>query len=209
MHKILMMSVLFLTSSATAAVIADYRVTVDTGALAGIHYLDFQLIDGDSASGHSVKVSEVSLGGGQLLADSDSSAGVSGSLDTLLELSDISFFVYHSRAFIPGTELSFRFQVAGLDPALGIPDSFVFGLLDSSLMPLGTTGIANELLAVDLVAPLNFERFTTKPPSPLVSVKSIENLSTVPSVPEPRSSCLVVAGGLIALFRRRRRSAIN
>lgn len=193
--------------AAAASVRADitYHVNVNTAGLIGSPsaplYLDFQLFDGTGLGNGSttVSVSNFNFGGGSSAADNFGTGGVSGSLDSGLTLTDLSFYNEYFQGFTPGSTLQFDVQIDSTAQGGLTPDEFAFAILDNNLFNLPTNSLgADTFLQADIDGPsIN-----------LTTASSVDGLVPAPmATPVPEASTYGLLGaallGLAALKRRR------
>ncbi len=204
MSYCLSVCLLAFAASTASATTVSYEVTIDTAPLighpAGPFSLDFQFIDGSGMgdANNTVTLSDFGFGGGSLIGTNMLTGGASGDIESILTLTDSSFFNEAQQRFIPGSSLTFRLTETGnVDPG-GTPDEFSATILDSSGAGLPSTAPNGALLLSDISSPypsvLSFSTSSTENPvagGPPISIAAPIVTSTVSPVPEPPSFWLV------------------
>ncbi len=207
--KRIRLPILLLALLCAAAAHADsrYAVTLDTTPLVGQGQftLDFQFLDGtglaDDLNNNAVALSSFAFGGGSALGAGIGIGGASGDPLSGVRLRDSSFFNAFLQDFRPGALLSFDVSVTNVFNPSAVPDLFTLAILDSAGLELPTAGDADEFLAISLeggVAPV-----VTVAASRLGAPFQIGPPAIVPSVPEPSSGTLLLAGMALGSLRRR------
>jgi hypothetical protein len=136
-----------------------FHVTVDTSVLighsAGPFFIDFQLNDGRGVGdeNHTATIDNFSFAGGST-ADTPLPAigGVSGSLSTSLKITDSEFLNQFTQQFTPGGMLSFDVDLTTGLNTTSAAVGFSFAILDRTLAPLPTVGLADALVFVNVDA---------------------------------------------------------
>jgi hypothetical protein len=194
-----------------------YNVTLDTAPLvghpAGPFYVELAFTDGSGIGdgNNTVTLSNISFGGGSALGNPLLFGGTSGSLETGVTITDTSFLSIFAEQFAPGLDLSFTLDLTGNDDADGIPDRFIFYVLDSSGVALPTLAPAGDyFLGADLGSAGPVFDVWASDPSRAPSVGNpvsipAPTVTSVSSSPEP-STMYDLGGALIAVATLRKRS---
>jgi len=193
-----------LLAPAVHAATAEYDVSVSTSALvgnpSGPFSLDFQFNDGAGTgdNNNTASVSGFVFNGGLATGSPTLSGGATGSLATGLHFSDSSALNEGYQGFTPGSTLTFHVSLT-LNVAPGsAPDLFSFGVLDSSLANLPTTGFGDSLFTVEIGASgATFATGTSSSPSVSVNVTAVPE----PGVWATATGVLLIGFGV---WRRRR-----
>jgi hypothetical protein len=193
----------FAASTASATTVS-YEVTIDTAPLighpAGPFSLDFQFTDGSGLgnANNTVTLSDFGFGGGSLIGTNMLTGGASGGMESILTLTDSSFFNEAQHRFIPGSSLTFRLTETGNVELGGTPDEFSATILDSSGAGLPSSAPNGGLLLSDINSPfpsvLSFSTSSTEAPvagGPPISIAAPTVTSAVSQVPEPPSFWLI------------------
>ena len=209
------LSALTLTTGLTAGPI--YNISIDTTALighpAGEFYLAFQLADGSGAgdANNAAILTNFNFGGGgapfglaPILF-----GGAFGDLSAGVILIDSSFPNIFAQSFTAGSSVSFTLELTGNPDAGGIPDSFIFSILDRMLNPIPTeAGPGYDVLIqidLDSITPA-VTIFASDPArSPFAAGGPIDVGSanvTLIDTPEP-GSLMLSAIALILMWRAR------
>ena len=172
----------------------NFLFQMDTSAFgAGPYSLSFALVNG-GAPASTVSVTHLDLGGGSLNGGPVLTGGVSFSADSF-QFQDSALVNQAVQSFTPGTTLSF-FVNASLNNFASFADTFSFAILDDTGTEIPTTGLASEVLYVELTDPVLIEAYASAGtpgfPQPLIS-----------EVPEPSTAALAAAGLAVAVWRRR------
>ena len=190
-------------------------VTLNTtgliGSSLGPFTLDFQFIDGNGTGdgNNSVTLSNFSLSGGSINTTPTSSSGgvLAGSGPFTVGLFDTFFLTDVQFSFTPGNSLIFNIAATS-NPDVIAPDTFTFAILDQNGNEIATTNPNgfNSFLELDLPAPGSGLIVITSGSAAGsgVNVPAPTYQTGGPTVPEP-STMLLLATGLAALTRRRRR----
>ncbi len=210
----------FVASTASATTVS-YEVTIDTTPLighpAGPFSLDFQFTDGSGMgnANNIVTLSDFGFGGGSVVGTNMLTGGASGDIESILTLTDSSFFNEAQQRFIPGSSLTFRLTETGNVESGGTPDEFSATILDSSGAGLPSSAPNGALLLSDINSPypavLPFSTSSTDTPvagGPPISIAAPTVTFAVSPVPEPSSFWLVATTLIVlvpvSLLRRER-----
>lgn len=215
----IVISGLLLTAAIPAR--AQYRVTQDLSALSGLatFTFNFQLSDG-SQSGNNTSRADIfnlALTGGSLGAVLPPTTGdATGDLSTTLTLRDsdaatngLADFAQAFQITGAGGSVVFDLDLSASAFDAPIPDGFFLFILDGTQTPLPTTGptgtefIVNEFVGVASV-PVGFSsQIGGMPflPAPVITLRPTGSAA----IPEPGTLVLLMAGGVVALERLRRR----
>jgi hypothetical protein len=185
-----------------------YHVDVNTAALGGSpsapFALDFQLIDGGSASANNTAIlSNFTFGGGGATGSANLTGGAVGSLGSTVTLSDASSsFNEFYQTFNHGTSLSFDVSLTRNQES-GNLDGFSFSILDKDLANITTTGPGDSLLYASFNSTLGITDIVAS------SGTGAYSGITVTAVPEPAETgtycALALVGAAMALRRFRQK----
>ena len=201
-------------------------VSVDVGSLSvppgsgsAPFSLFFQLTDGRGIGdgNNTITLSNFSVAGGSFTPGVFTFGGAAGDLTTSVTLTDTSFFNSFQQGFsfpsglTPASRLlSFQLNMTTNVDSGGVPDAFAFSILDQSGFPIPTLDplLSDTLLTanIDSKNPL-VTTYATDPDRTRLGIGA-PKIAAVTVVPEPTTLCLVGAG-VVALVGRRRRSPIS
>ncbi|MGJ5819511.1 NF038129 family PEP-CTERM protein [Paludibaculum fermentans] len=194
---------LLLAVPSQAAVIL---VSIDTTPLmtgvTGPYSIEFQLVDGDGLINNMVTIDTFTFGGGSASGAATVAGGVTGDLSSSVVMNDTSFFNTFYQPFVPGSLLTFQVTLTGVYVA-PTPDAFSFAILNGSMWEVSTTGMANELVFVDLKTPpvISVYQGLAVGDDPVLGAP----VADLQGVPEPTTGIICLLGlGLLALRPRRR-----
>lgn len=194
----------------TAIADAIYQVTLNTSPLvghpAGPFYVYGAFTDGNGIgdANNTVTLSNFTFGGGSALGSPLVFGGASGSLETVVAITDSSFLSFFAEQFAPGLQLSFSLDLTLNDDGGGTPDRFTFFVLDSSQVPLPTLAPSGDYFFgadISSTGPI-FDAYGSDPSRALsvgnpVSIAA-PTITSVNSVPEP--SAIYLVGGALAMM---------
>ena len=202
-------ALLFLTlavSAVRASIITT--VTLDTSALGalpnGPFSLGFELADGSgTGDGNSaIVLSNFQFGSGNPVGLPLIFGTGSGDLSSTVTLTDADAASVFVQTFVPGNTLSFLLSYTANVDSGGIPDEFIFSILDGTFTPIPTSSSSflSPFLMIDLdSANPTIQKFSSDVvPAPVVG-------NPASPVPEPSSAALMLlplAGLACAAFRR-------
>lgn len=191
---------------------AIFLVSLDTapliGHIAGPFSIEFQLNDGSGTSNgnNTAIISNFLFGSGGSATVPNIVGGASGSLSSIVTITDSDFFNEFFQEFVPGTTLSFDVHLttnlsAAEDPLLGgTPDQFSFAILDKTGVEIPTFGSAGEFLSIDINSTNpSIHLFTSDPSiSPAgggsgISISPLTNIVAQP-LPAPSTLFLLTSG---------------
>jgi hypothetical protein len=143
-RKVMLLFVAVFMLSLLSRASTTYNVALNTAPLVGHPSGPFILLAELSAGGwtgkalNTVRLSDISLGGGSFLGDPVMSGGASGDLGTEIKISDSSPFSLFTQQFAPGNQLSFTVHFNSKEGMNGTPDKFAVVILDSAGVPIPT-----------------------------------------------------------------------
>ncbi len=194
---------LLLAAPSQAAVIL---IGIDTTPLmtgvTGPYSIEFQFVDGDGIANNTVTIDSFTFGGGSPSGSATVLGGVTGDLSGSVVMNDTSFFNTFYQPFVPGSQLTFQVTLTGNYTA-PTPDAFSFAILNGSLLEVPTTGMANELVFVDLKTPPVISKYQgiAVGEDPVLGAATAD----LQGVPEPSTGLICLVGlGLLALRGRKR-----
>lgn len=133
-----------------------YTFTMDTAPLVGNGQftVDLQFLQGSGVPGdignNTIQFTDFNFGGGSPSGGGTATGGASGSLATVVTLSDTEFFNEYYENFTPGGQLSFGIDTTNVPDPQGTPDLLTLAILDGNGDELPTTGFSDEFLDVSL-----------------------------------------------------------
>jgi hypothetical protein len=199
-------SALLFVLGAGADSVADplsLQVTINTTPLQGLGQfsLDFQFLDGDGIQNNSVVLSGFDfVGGGGPIGVPTLVGGAAGSIASSIALTDTEFFNALTQPFTAGPALVFSLALTTNAAAAGSPDRFALAILDASGAAIPTTGLAEELLGIDITRPLTM----TTSGSDLTRTALDLSAPAIQAVPEPSTvGLLALAVSCYAAARRK------
>lgn len=202
----------------SAAVI--YGVNMDTTGLsghpAGPLSVMFQMTDGSGTGdgNNTATITDFQFGGGSPSGSPVLAGDASGSLGSVVSLTDSSFLNMFMQTFTPGLSLAFRVTLTTNVDAGGVPDQFSFSILDSSGAALPTRGLG--MIGLDSFMTVDIDSDTPQARAfaadmfrfPEAGGPAIDLAApAVQVVPEPQT-WMLLGGALVSLavMRRRRNS---
>jgi hypothetical protein len=197
---------------------SDFDVFLDTTSIShlGVFYLDFSLSDGQVAStgiadtNNVLTVSTIDLGGGTAgtvlppIGNVSNAASIATGL-TLVD-GDAGGVADFTQGFTPGTYLNFRVSTTSAVDVGGVPDKFLFRLLDSGLNVMPT----NDPSGQDSILSLDYTHFglTSNDVGAFATTNSLGLAAPrVTATPEPGALALLAglgSYGSVLAFRRRK-----
>ena len=186
-----------------------FTIIVDTDALIGHpaepFYAEFQLNDGSGTGNgnNTALLGPFDFAGGAPVGAPILIGGASGDLSSHVVLSDDDFLNEFIQEFTPGPLLTFDVELSTVVETGPQPDQFSFAILDCNLIEIPTLGPADALVIVDITAnpsPRGFDGDLDRPSA--CGGGSIPISVIEPSVPEPTTLALILAGVVAMACRR-------
>ena len=133
-----------------------YSVSLDTSPLIGHSaapfYLEFQLNDGGGNVNNTAMLGNFDFGGGSASGSPVLSGGASGSLTSVVVITDSDFFNEFYEGFTPGSTLRFLLELTA-NAESPAPDQFSFAILcgmDSPLPEIPTESVSDVFVEIDI-----------------------------------------------------------
>lgn len=158
--------------------------------------LDFQFNNGSILGNNTATVSNFTYSGGSSTGSPTLLGGVAGGISSSVFFNNSGAFQELYQGFMPGSILGFDVSLT-LNVDGVTPDLFSFGILDSSLFNIPTTGLGDSLLVVNLDGTNAVQVF-----SGTGQYSGITVLATV--IPEPSTVALLTFAAVgVALYGRK------